>query len=149
MKKSLILVLAAALLFSCKMGTPKGGDSHTPDAAEKAKSDSANFTTVAWLDSTFIDMGDVTKGQMLDVIFHFKNTGNKPLYISSVTASCGCTVPETPKKPFGPGEEGEIKARFNSAGQSAGPHRKSVYVTANTSPSTYNVLEFNANVVEK
>lgn len=142
--------MLATLFNACKMGTPKNGDAKNLeiDLKDKVLSDSANFTTIEWLDSTYMDMGKVVKGQMLDVVFHFRNTGNKPLIISQVTASCGCTVPETPKEPFAPGAEGEIRARFNSAGQTPGPHRKSVYVTANTTPNTYNVLDFNADVTE-
>ena len=39
-------------------------------------------------------------------------------------ASCGCTVPEKPEKPFAPGEEGVIKAKFDSHGTSIGRNKK-------------------------
>lgn len=153
MNKVCWLLVATLFMVSCKVGTSKPG-SHVEAGAELEKKlaalkDTANFTSMEWLDSTFIDMGNVVKGQDLDVVFRFKNTGNKPLVISQVTAGCGCTIPETPQEPFAPGAEGEIKARFSSANQTVGPHRKPVYVTANSKPNSYTVLEFNVNVTEK
>ena len=95
--------------------------------------DTANLTTIQWLDGGDKDFGKINEGANLDVSFRFKNTGNKPLVISNVSASCGCTVPETPKKPYAPGETGVIKAAFNSAGK-VGALSKQVNVFANTNP---------------
>ena len=92
--------------------------------------DPATLTSIKWLDGTEKDFGKIKEGEILNVSFHFKNTGTKPLVISNVTAGCGCTIPEIPKKPFQPGETGEIKATFNSSGKS-GTQSKPVYVTAN------------------
>ena len=87
------------------------------------------------------------EGENLNVSFRFKNTGNKPLVISNVSASCGCTVPETPKKPYAPGETGVIKASFNSTGK-PGTQSKQVTVYANTTPQM-NVLTFRVDVKAK
>ena len=95
--------------------------------------DTANLTTIQWLDGGDKDFGKIKEGENLDVSFRFKNTGSKPLVISNVTASCGCTVPETPKKPYAPGETGVIKASFNSTGK-PGSQSKQVTVYANTNP---------------
>jgi hypothetical protein len=109
--------------------------------------DSANMTTVQWLDKSDKDFGKITEGQTLEVSFRFKNTGTKPLVISRVTAQCGCTVPETPQKPYAPGETGEIKASFNSTGKT-GANTKEVYMLANTNPAT-SVLTFHVQVNPK
>ena len=77
------------------------------------------------------------------VSFRFKNTGTKNLIIQSVTAQCGCTIPEKPEKPFAPGEEGVIKAKYNGSGH--GETRKEVYVTANTNLPDKHTLTFRAN----
>jgi len=98
-----------------------------------AQVDTANQTTIQWLDGADKDFGKIKEGENLDVSFRFKNTGKKPLVISSVTASCGCTVPETPKKPYAPGETGVIKASFNSTGK-PGTQSKQVNVFSNTNP---------------
>jgi hypothetical protein len=104
-------------------------------SAQQPAVDTANLTTIQWLDGGEKDFGKIKEGENLNVSFRFKNTGNKPLVISSVTASCGCTVPETPKKPYAPGETGVIKASFNSAGKE-GLQSKQVNVFANTNPAS-------------
>ena len=80
------------------------------------------------------DFGKIEEGKTLDVSFRFKNVGDKPLVISNVSASCGCTIPETPKKPYAPGETGVIKASFNSSGK-VGSNSKQVNVFANLDPA--------------
>lgn len=153
MKKIVLLLAVGISLGACKMGTAKDEPKieHGADLEKKlaALKDTTNLTTIEWLDSTYIEVGKVVKGQEVDVVYRFRNTGDKPLVIAQVTAGCGCTIPETPKEPYAPGAEGEIRARFNSANQSLGGHRKSVYVTANTKPNSYNILEFNVDVTER
>jgi len=110
--------------------------------------DSTNLTTIEWLDSKELNLGKITEGEKLSISFRFKNNGTKPLVISKAWASCGCTVPETPKEPFAPGQEGVIKAIFNSEGKGGFLNTKEVYVNANTSPVT-NVLVFKVDVLKK
>lgn len=117
----------------------------TPVQEAKSITDSANFTTVKWYDTTTQYIGKVKEGEVVEVSFKFKNTGDKPLVISNVSASCGCTVPEKPEKAFAPGEEGEIRAKFDSHGK-GGVNHKSVYVTANTKPKTTHELSFQVDV---
>lgn len=77
--------------------------------------------------------------------FEFKNTGNEPLVISNVRASCGCTVPEYTQEPIQPGETGEVKITFNPAGR-PGKFSKSIYVYTNTEPNR-TILRVMGNVV--
>jgi hypothetical protein len=60
--------------------------------------------------------------------FKFTNTGDKPLVITKVNASCGCTTPGWTKEPVKPGETGEVLATYKT---SAGPFNKSLTVVAN------------------
>ena len=115
--------------------------------SEQAPVDTANLTTIEWLDGASKDFGKIKDGENLDVVFRFKNTGTKPLVISRVWAQCGCTVAETPQKPYAPGETGEIKASFNSSGK-VGANSKDVYMMANTNPST-STLTFKVEVKQK
>jgi uncharacterized protein DUF1573 len=147
MKTALILFISITLIAACNNDDKKAVISKS-SADNLALKDSANFTTIQWLDSVHRDLGKITDGEQLEVSFRFKNTGNKPLIIANVHASCGCTIPETPKEPFAPGAEGFIKAKFNSANR-IGVNRKEVYVTANTSPSTMHQLEFTVQVDKK
>lgn len=144
MKKAFIILIAGISLAACQTGDKKLSaekereqylkDSIARGEAEKAIKDTANFTNIQWLDSTYIDLGKVKEGEQVDVAFRFKNSGTKNLVIADVTASCGCTIPEKPEKAFTPGEEGVIKARFDSRDKK-GEVRKMVYVTANTAPN--------------
>ena len=102
----------------------------TPDAA-KALTDSSRFTTIQWLDSSYLDFGRIQEGQKLDVSFRFRNTGSMPLVIGRVQPSCGCTIADQPKEPVAPGAEGQIRATFNSEGR-PGVNHKTLFVSANT-----------------
>src|SRR6476469_3626516 len=62
------------------------------------------------------DFGKTPQGKPVTHEFKFTNTGDEPLIISSVEASCGCTVPTYSKVPVLKGESGIISATFNAAG---------------------------------
>lgn len=64
-----------------------------------------------------IDFGDLTQGDKVSHTFQLTNTGNAPLIISNVAATCGCTVPSWPKEPIAPGKTAEIQVSFNSTGK--------------------------------
>ena len=76
------------------------------------------------------DFGDITQGQQVEHIFKFTNTGVKPLVISNVITSCGCTAPTWPKDPIPPKGQGEIKIDFNSTGKS-GKQNKVITIMSN------------------
>jgi len=149
MKKSLIIFAVVVGLISCQMRTSKtaGEKELTEGEKDLLLRDSANFTSIQWIDSTFQDLGSVKEGPEVDISFKFKNIGNKNLIIQNVTASCGCTVVEKPQQPFAPGETGTIKAKFTTEGHT-GTNNKSIYVIANTTGGTSQELKFRI-VVEK
>ncbi|RSK44952.1 DUF1573 domain-containing protein [Hymenobacter rigui] len=93
------------------------------------------------------DFGSVPEGTMATHEFRFKNTGNQPVIIANVQASCGCTTPDWTKTPVLPGKTGIVKAVYSSAGR-PGIFNKTVTVTSNaTTPST--VLTIKGNVLNK
>lgn len=138
------------LVTSCSSNTNEVKEPATLTAAEGSGTndlqDSSNWTTVQWIDSVQ-NFGKVTDGEKIIISFHFKNTGTKPLVITNVSASCGCTVPEKPEAPIAPGEEGVIKAEFNSSGR-VGMASKYVNVTCNTPTQNYTLL-FEGEVLPK
>jgi hypothetical protein len=81
------------------------------------------------------DFGTITEGTQATIEFKFTNTGNAPLILSSVQASCGCTTPSWPKEPVGPGETGTITAVYNSTNR-VGSFNKSITVKSNTEGGT-------------
>jgi hypothetical protein len=133
-------VLTATLLTSC-------GHTDRTAALQAAMKDSAQYTTIQWLDSTK-NFGKIPEGEKLQVSFRFKNTGVTPLVIARVQPSCGCTVAEQPQEPIAPGGEGKITAVFNSEGH-PGINQKTLHVTANTKVSQGYSLRFTVEVDKK
>ncbi|SHN24879.1 Protein of unknown function [Cyclobacterium lianum] len=80
------------------------------------------------------DFGTIQEGKVIEHLFTFENSGQAPLVISNIQASCGCTTPEWTKTPIKPGEEGFVKVAFNSTGKS-GVQSPTVTIQANTSPN--------------
>jgi len=60
------------------------------------------------------DFGKLPLNSLAECEFKFKNTGNAPLVLSNVRASCGCTVPVWPKEPVAPGETAVIKVKYTT-----------------------------------
>ena len=75
------------------------------------------------------DFGKIPQGKPVSYEFEFTNTGDQPLVLKAVKASCGCTTPYYPTEPVLPGEKGKIKAVYNAA--SPGSFHKSINVTTN------------------
>ena len=152
--KYLFLFLISGALVSCA-----GSDQNSAVLNKNKKDsallvaikDSANFTTLAWIDSTEQNLGKVNEGQVVEISWRFKNTGNKPLVIGRVQPGCGCTVAEQPQEPVEPGKEGIIKAKFDSKGHPF-VQNKDVYVFANNSNKNNgntNLLKFHVEVTPK
>lgn len=78
------------------------------------------------------DFGNV--GPDTDNITEFTvtNTGDKPLIIEDVAASCGCTMPKKPEGPISPGESDVIEVKFHPKPGQKNEIIKTVTVTANT-----------------
>lgn len=76
------------------------------------------------------DFGTIKEGEVVETIFEFSNTGDAPLIISKIKASCGCTVPSNwSKEPIQPGEESSFSVKFNSTNK---PNRQSKTITVNS-----------------
>ncbi len=151
MKYLFITLTLGSLFFSCTNNDAKTTGENNNDSAKQVTDpvkDSSNYTSIQWIDSTHQELGKVKEGQVVEISWHFKNTGNKPLIITNTSASCGCTVAEKPEAPIEPGKEGIIKAKFDSNGRE-GIQRKEVFVTANTNNSTNHQLSFSLEVQKK
>jgi len=92
------------------------------------------------------EFGNVPQGTPVTYEFKFKNTGNAPIVISNVQASCGCTTPEWTNTPVLPGKNGSIKAQYNAAAM--GAFNKSITVTSNAANSS-EVVFIKGTVVDK
>ncbi len=95
-----IWLLSATLAFA-----------QTPPAENKAEAE--ELPHIEFKETTH-DFGQIPLQADATHEFTFSNTGKVPLVLSNVRASCGCTVPEWPKEPVLPGEEGVIKIKYTT-----------------------------------
>lgn len=134
-------LLVGLLLMSC------AGPEKTTPPADSHLADTANFTTIQWIDS-IVNFGTITQGEKIQLKFRFKNIGDKPLFITNVRAGCGCTVPDYTKGAVAPGSEGEVTAAFDTNRAMAGNVRKTVVVHTNTRNGNEHTLIFTGDVKE-
>ncbi len=103
----------------------------------------ASAQTISF-DKTTFDYGNVKAGADGHRFFTVKNTGDKPLIISEVKPSCGCTTPEWSKDPILPGKEAKIKVGYNTGIK--GPFNKLIEVYSNDPQNSRSVLYIKGNV---
>jgi hypothetical protein len=94
------------------------------------------------------DFGNINEGTYAKYSFKFYNTGDKPLLLKSVNASCGCTAPTWPTKPILPGDSNTISAVFNSRGYGGNNFHKSITVTTNMEKDGVVVLFIKGHVLK-
>jgi len=143
MMKKLFIYASLLLGVACN-----NADSTTASVNSNQASsvDSMQVTSIEWIEPKK-NLGKITEGQVLQIQFKFKNTGDKPLIIKSVAPSCGCTVADFPKQPIQPGKEGTIIASFDSKGR-LDLQKKELYVEANTKGTTSHTLHFELEVIK-
>lgn len=77
--------------------------------------------------------------------FKYKNTGDKPVKITVVRPSCGCTTAQPPAEAIAPGAGGEINATFH-IGDRSGPQTKTVRVLTDAPDDQGVILTLHADV---
>ncbi len=133
-KKLLTIAMLALLVVSCG-GRHKEADIdliHNPMSAE-GYDGKEKMPQIAF-DENMHDFGRLSAGENISYSFHFRNTGNADLVITSASATCGCTVADYPKGRVAPGAEGYVTVTFKSAGKS-GQQFQEVTVVTNAQPS--------------
>lgn len=78
-------------------------------------------------------------------IFHFTNTGDAPLIITSFRSSCGCLAPDFDKDPVPPGGRGSVRLRYDT--KRVGPINKSATLTSNATNTPELVLRIKGTVL--
>jgi hypothetical protein len=127
----LFAVLIILVSISCGRNNPEfsGQTLEVNDSLNEKGTAEIEFRTTRY------DFGNVSHGEKLAYTFIYKNTGDIPLVIYSARADCGCTVPEYDDKPLAPGQEGNLKAVFNTQGF-RGYQTKTIQVTTNAGMQT-------------
>jgi hypothetical protein len=123
------MIFTMSIFVSCDI---RKSDKQVAPVQQEKKKSSLAPTTVQLIDSIF-DFGTIKEGDVVSFSYRFKNTGDKPLEVTNVMASCGCTVPEKPEEPIEPGQIGFIKVKFNSD-RKPGEAHKTVTVESNANP---------------
>ena len=115
--------------------------------APKVNAPTISITSMSF-DKMEHDFGTVIEESESTYSFKVTNTGQQPLLIENVKASCGCTTPKKPEKAIAPGMSDEIQVSFKPNVGQLGEQNKTVTVTANTTPDIV-VLKIKANVKKK
>ena len=151
MKNIFFLLAALVMMLACNQSNSKTNEPVSSMASFDPTdpiTDSSNFTSIQWLDSTHQELGKIKEGETPEISWKFRNVGDKPLVVLNASATCGCTVAEKPEQPIAPGEEGLIKAKFSSQGR-VGANEKQVIVMTNTKGNTTHYLKFKVEVEKK
>ena len=85
----------------------------------------------ALFDKTTHEFGTILWKNPVTATFKITNKGDKPLVISNVTTSCGCTVADWTKEPIAPGKTGIVSSTFDA--KAIGRFQKSVGIYCNAS----------------
>ena len=122
------MIFLGAILFSCNIRNTK------PKIIMANDTDTFKDTTTVQIIDSVYNFGKVVDGEKVTYSFKFRNSGQKPLIVSSAIASCGCTVPEKPEAPIPPGEIGFLKVVFDSKSRVGDVH-KDITVISNAYPA--------------
>lgn len=134
MKKLFLIVIVSTGLLACNGDGVITTDLVNNPNTASGEADTSDLPILIFEEEVY-DWGSITQGEKVQYAFKFKNEGKSDMIITSARGSCGCTVPEWPRKPIPPGGEGVIDVVFNSEGREGKQH-KQVTVVANTHPST-------------
>lgn len=126
--KRLGFILCSLFLFTAHIAAQNG-------AQISADELTYNFGTIAEADG------------LASHTFVIKNTGDSPLVITRITASCGCTQPEWTKAPIAAGKTGDVKVTYNPKGR-PGPFYKTISIFSNGKKGSY-TLAIKGNVIPK
>lgn len=145
MKKFVLILLTLGFIAGCAPENPSVSTDivNNPNSAQ-TNGENVDLPVIEF-DEILHEFGDITQGEKVEHTFSFTNTGKADLIITSAKGSCGCTVPQWPKKPIKPGEKGEINVVFNSEGKKGKQHKK-ITIVANTQPST-NIVAISGTII--
>lgn len=153
MRTLLYFIVALALLQSCSGSDNRSfenQDIEANDATLENPAVSAGPHGHAEFEDTAFYFGQINDGEKVQHVYKFKNTGQGPLSIANVQASCGCTTPNWTKDLIPPGGEGAITATFDSNGKGGTDNplvEKSINVVFDNADNNFETLLFRAHIL--
>jgi hypothetical protein len=97
---------------------------------------------------TSLQLDTLYRGEIAERTVTLKNTGDRPLLIRSVKASCGCTGTVVSRDSIPPAGSGTILITFNSK-NFVGHVQKKITVLSNAENNGAIVIEFTATIVQE
>ena len=137
MKHFIYIALSILALSACRL-TDYSEDDGIDTSIINTPSSDGDASNVAELSLAVdvIDLGMITQGEKIDFNLEFTNTGEGPLVLTDVRATCGCTVGKNwPREPIESGGSGNMTISFNSEGKD-GHKESTISIVANTRPAT-------------
>ncbi len=92
------------------------------------------LNTMVDIDKTAASLGDFAWQEERKATFILKNMGNKPLFISDVTTSCGCTSVDYSKEPVNPSDSLRLHVIYKADHPGHFSKTITVYCNADASP---------------
>ncbi len=92
------------------------------------------LNTMVDIDKTAASLGDFAWQEERKATFILKNMGNKPLFISDVTTSCGCTSVDYSKEPVNPSDSMRLHVIYKADHPGYFSKMITVYCNADASP---------------
>ena len=81
------------------------------------------------------NFGTFAEDKTQTCVFEFSNTGDAPLIVTQVHASCGCTVASFTQQELKPGEKGKVTVTYNGKGKPLEYFKRALFVRSNASNS--------------
>lgn len=134
------LILVSFLFFTSSCGSKQDKDYDLPAklVTNPGSSTGEKSPPMAKIEFNKLehDFGILKEGDRVFWNFRFVNEGDADLVINRVRADCGCTVPEYPRNPIKPGEEGTVKITFDTKGRSGRQIRNITVLSNSERPTT-------------
>jgi len=99
--------------------------------------DTISDSSIMYFPLTEHEYDTLVQGIEAECYFTFENTGNIPIIISKVDATCGCTSTFWPDRPILPGEVEEISIIYDA--EKTGEFYKSITVWSNAGKTILHV----------
>lgn len=103
----LVIMLIASVAFSQENGAKK-------EKKDKPQTENVEKRSSILFDKLVHDFGTIEKGGDASCVFTFKNITKKPVTLTNVKTSCGCTAADWPKEPVAKKKKASIKVKYDS-----------------------------------
>ena len=101
------IMLIAGIAFSQENDAKK-------EKKDKTQTENVEKRSSIVFDKLVHDFGTMEKGGDASCVFTFKNITKKPVTLTNVKTSCGCTAADWPKEPVAKKKKGSIKVKYDS-----------------------------------